>query len=438
MLTEKENAAFSIVQCLVGSGFKALYAGGYVRDMLMKSNETGDIDIATSAKPSEIASLFPQVIGVGEHFGVMVVLKNNIPFEVATFRKDVGILDGRHPKQVVYSDEMQDAQRRDFTINGMFFDPIEGRVLDYVHGEEDIHKKCIRAIGDPLLRFEEDFLRLLRALRFAARFGFSIEDKTWTALKDKAEGISRVSPERILQELEKMLVGPHSDKALMLLDESGLCKLILPEISALKDVKQPEQFHPEGDVFVHTVKTLSLLSNPSRLLAWSALLHDIGKPGTMTVSDRIRFSNHNRVGADLAAAVLSRLRSSKSLLEGVCECIDNHMNFMNVTKMRLSTLKKFLSRPTFEDEMELHRADCLASHGDISNFDFLRQKQKEIPVNEVKPTPLITGKDLIAMGLKPGPVFGKILRSVYDAQLEGKITTKKEGLVLARKQNSEE
>jgi putative nucleotidyltransferase with HDIG domain len=418
----------------VDHGFKAFYAGGYVRDMIMKSSRADDIDIATSAKPTEIASFFPQVIGVGEHFGVMVVVKNGIPFEVATFRNDVGIHDGRHPKQVVYSDEIQDASRRDFTINGMFFDPIEQRILDYVGGEEDIQRKCVRAIGDPRLRFEEDFLRVLRALRFAARFEFSIEEKTWEALKEKASGITRVSPERIFQELDKMLIGPHPDKALSLLDESGLCSLVLPEVAALKDVLQPERFHPEGDVFIHTVKTLSLLSRPSRLLAWSALLHDIGKPGTMTVSDRIRFSNHQRVGADLAVAALFRLKAPKSLVESARECIDNHMNFMNVTKMRLSTIKKFLSRPTFEEEMELHRADCLASHGDLSNYDFLRQKQKEIPVNEAKPAPLLTGKDLIALGFVPGPIFKEILDKSYDAQLEAMITTKKEAISWAKSQ----
>jgi poly(A) polymerase len=365
----------------------------------------------------------------------MIVLKNGIPFEVATFRSDVGIADGRHPKQVVYSDEKQDALRRDFTINGMFYDPIRDRILDFVCGEQDIHGRCIRAIGDPHLRFEEDYLRLLRGIRFSARFNFPIEEKTWEALKERAPGITRISPERILQELDKMLTGPHADKALLLLDESGLLPLVLPEVAALKNVMQPKQFHPEGDVFTHTVKTMSLLQHPSRILAWSALLHDIGKPDTMTVSDRIRFSNHDRVGAQLAFSVLSRLKAPKNLIESVGECIDNHMNFMNVTKMRLSTLKKFLSRETFEDEMQLHRADCMASHGDVSNYEFLRLKQKEIPVNEVKPPPLITGRDLIDIGLKPGPVFGKILAAVYDAQLEGKVTTKKDGDSWARKYN---
>jgi putative nucleotidyltransferase with HDIG domain len=435
MPSEKEQAAFEIVKRLMENGYKALYAGGYVRDMLMAGPDTGDIDIATNARPTEIASLFPQVIGVGEHFGVMIVLKNAMQFEVATFRADIGIKDGRHPRQVEYTDEMQDARRRDFTINGMFFDPLEKRVIDYVSGREDIRQKCIRAIGNPALRFEEDYLRLLRALRFAARFDFSIQEQTWAALKEKAAGIERVSPERIFQEIEKMIIGPNPGKALTLLDESGLLGLVLPEVAATRNVRQPEEFHPEGDVFVHTVKTLSLLEKPSRIVAWSALLHDVGKPSTMTVSDRIRFSNHQRAGAEIAARVLRRLRASGSLIDGVCACIDNHMNFMNVQKMRLSTLKKFLSRPLFEEEMELHRADCLASHGDISNYDFLRQKQREIPIEEAKPLPLVSGKDLIALGLSPGPLFGRIIEEAYDVQLEGKIASKDEAIRWVRERH---
>ena len=432
MMSAKEQAALEIVKRLTGKGYKALYAGGYVRDMLMTGAEPGDIDIATNARPTEITSLFPQVIGVGEHFGVMIVVKNGIPFEVATFRSDLGTLDGRHPRQVEYTNEEQDAQRRDFTINGMFFDPLKQQVLDYVSGREDLRQKLVRAIGDPGLRFEEDFLRLLRAIRFAARFDFTIEENTWKALQEKVGGIARVSPERIFQEIDKMITGPNSEKALELLDHSGLLSRALPEVAATKGVRQPEEFHPEGDVFIHTCKTLSLLVRPSRIVAWSALLHDTGKPGTMTVSDRIRFSNHQHAGAVIAAQTLRRLKAPGSLIEGVCECIENHMNFMNVRKMRLSTLKKFLSRPWFEEEMDLHRADCLASHGDVSNYDFLRQKQKEIPLHEAKPRPLLTGKDLIALGFTPGPAFGKILVEAYDAQLEAKIATKEEAVSWAK------
>jgi len=432
MASMKELSALEIVKHLADNGYQALYAGGYVRDMLMGRDDKGDIDIATSATPSVIASLFPQVIGVGEHFGVMIVLKKGMPFEVATFRSDIGVLDGRHPKSVTYTDARSDALRRDFTINGMFFDPLTDQVLDYVSGQEDIKKKVIRAIGDPRLRFEEDYLRLLRAVRFSARFGFCLDPNTWEALGEKAQGILRISPERILKELDCMLTGRNPDAAVELLRASGLLPLILPEVAATIGIQQPPQFHPEGDVFTHTVKTLSLLNNPSRVGAWSALLHDIGKPGTLTISDRIRFSNHQRAGADMAREVLLRLKAPNSLIEAVYTCVDNHMNFMNVRNMRLSTLKKFLSRPTFIDEMELHRADCLASHGDLSNWEFLRQKQIEIPVGEIKPEPLLTGKDLIALGFSPGPVFKKILGEAYDAQLEGKINSKSEALKWVR------
>ena len=433
MTSEKEKAALEIVKHLAESGYQALYAGGFVRDMLLNLDEKGDIDIATDATPEIIAGLFPQVIRVGEYFGVMIVVKNSIPFEVATFRSDIGTADGRHPQHIAYVDAQHDALRRDFTVNGMFFDPLGGKLLDHVCGREDLQKKLVRSIGDPYRRFEEDFLRLIRCIRFAARFGFTIEEATWAALREKAEGITRVSAERIFQELDKILLGPHPDRALTLLHESGLLKIVLPEVSETVGMPQPEQFHPEGDVFAHTVKALSLLARPTRTAAWSVLLHDIGKPPTLFVSDRIRFSNHQHVGAKMAGQVLARLKAPNSLTADVCETIDNHMNFMNVTKMRLSTLKKFLSRPTFEDEMELHRVDCLASHGDISNYDFLRRKQREIPGDEVKPDPLLTGKDLIAMGHAPGPDFKKILGEAYDAQLEGKISTKEEAIEWAKK-----
>ena len=428
MASQQEQSALEIVKHLTAGGYQALYAGGYVRDMLMGRESKGDIDIATNATPTVIATLFPQVIGVGEHFGVMIVVKNGTPFEVATFRSDIGVLDGRHPKSVAYTDARSDALRRDFTINGMFFDPLTDTVLDYVNGKADLENKVIRAIGDPQVRFDEDYLRLMRAIRFAARFDFSIEPNTWTALKEKSSGIIHISPERILKEFDAMLTGQRPDRAVELLYRSGLLALLLPEVTATIGIQQPPQFHPEGDVYTHTIKALSLLNRPSRTAGWSALLHDIGKPVTQTMSDRIRFSNHQRAGADMAREVLLRLKAPNSLIEAVYACIDNHMNFMNVRNMRLSTLKKFLSRPTFADEMELHRVDCLASHGDVSNLDFLRQKQKEIPIGEIKPDPLLTGKDLIALGFSPGPVFKKILGEAYDAQLEGKISSKPEAV----------
>ena len=432
MSSEKEAAAMEIVKRLTKSGYQALYAGGFVRDTLLGLPEKGDIDIATNATPETIAEIFPHVIGVGEHFGVMIVVKNNIPFEVATFRSDIGILDGRHPKRVEFVKAEHDAMRRDFTINGMFFDPLSATLLDYVHGREDLKNKIIRSIGNADLRFKEDYLRCIRCIRFAARFNFSVEEKTWQALKENAEGINRVSAERIFQELDKILLGAHPDRALRLLEESGLLRTILPEMAETVGMEQPPEFHPEGDVFTHTVKALSLLDRPTRTTAWSVLLHDIGKPPTLSITDRIRFSNHQHVGARIAEDVFARLKAPGILTRDVCGCIENHMNFMNVTKMRLSTLKKFLFRPTFQDEMELHRVDCLASHGDISNYEFLRRKEREIPKDEVRPEPLLTGKNLIQLGLKPGPSFKKILGEAYDAQLEGKFSSSRDAIDWAR------
>ena len=423
MKASTKEIATSIVRHLSEKGFQALFAGGYVRNMILGITYNDDIDIATNATPSDISSLFNKVVGVGEHFGVMLVIENNIPFEVATFRTDKGIANGRHPREVTFSDAETDAQRRDFTINGLFYDPIKKKVIDYVQGRKDLEKGIIRTIGSPQLRFEEDYLRLLRAVRFAARLSFTIEPDTWKALRKNAVNITRVSQERIFAELNKMLMGPNSDTALSLLEESGLLGIILPEVHALRGVEQPHAFHPEGDVLNHTIKTLSYLRQPSQTIAWSALLHDIGKPATQSHADRIRFNNHSRISAIMAKEILQRLKSSRSLINSVYECVDNHMNFINVTHMRLSTLKKFLSRPTLQDELELHRADCLASHGNIENLEFLKKRQKEIDKINLRPKPLIRGKDLIELGFEPGPLLGKILNKIYELQLDEKLQT---------------
>jgi poly(A) polymerase len=434
MKTRKEIAAIGIVKRLADNGFSALYAGGYVRDMVLGTGERGDIDIATSATPQQIAGLFENVVGVGEHFGVMIVVKDGFPFEVATFRRDKGSADGRHPDEVSFTGAEEDSKRRDFTINGMFFDPMTETVIDYVNGKKDLSAGIVRAIGDPKLRFSEDYLRLIRAVRFAARFGFAIEPLTWAALRENVDGIKKISAERIFQETDKILCGPHPDRALALLHESGLLAILFPEIERCVGIAQPEQFHPEGDVFHHTVLALSKLDKPTQACAWSVLLHDVGKPATMVVAeDRIRFSNHDVTGGRIARAVLERLKAPSRLIDDVFSIIANHMNFMNVQKMRLSTLKKFLARPTIEDEMELHRVDCLASHGDVSNYDFIRTKQKELPVEEIKPPALINGRDLIAMGMTPGPSFGRILDEAYDLQLEEKLTTLDDAIEWVRK-----
>jgi putative nucleotidyltransferase with HDIG domain len=440
MKTPKETAGLEVVKRLTARGFAALYAGGYVRDMVMGSTEPGDIDIATAATPQQVSEIFPGAIGVGERFGVMIVVLGGAAFEVATFRKDVGGADGRHPDSVAFvgaetaDAAREDAMRRDFTINGMFYDPLTDAIIDHVGGRRDLENKTIRAIGDPGRRFGEDHLRMLRAVRFSARFGFAIEKGTWEALKQGCEGIARISAERIFQETDKILAFPRADAALVLLHESGLLSILFPELERCAGVEQPPEFHPEGDVFAHTVKALGLLDKPSQVAAWSVMLHDIGKPATMVrAEDRIRFSNHDVAGAAMAADVLRRLKAPAMLVDNVYDVIINHMNFMNVTKMRLSTLKKFLARPTLEDEMELHRADCLASHGDISNYDFIRRKQAEMPPQEIKPPALINGKDLIALGMKPGPLFGKILGEAYDLQLENKLTSRDEAVEWVKK-----
>jgi len=428
-MTQKEIAALRIVKRLKDRGYAGLYAGGYVRDMVLSCPEKGDIDIATSATPRQIAELFDNVIPVGEHFGVMIVVADAIPFEVATFRTDVGVGDGRRPSAVAFADDAEaDAQRRDFTINGMFYDPLTDTIIDHVDGQKDCKLGIVRAIGDPGLRFTEDYLRLVRAVRFAARFGFSIETRTWDALRERAAGISAVSAERIFQETDKIIAGPHPDKALVLLHESGLLSILFPELERCAGVAQPAEFHPEGDVFSHIVKALSLLDKPSQRAAWGVLLHDIGKPGTMVLADRIRFSNHDVTGARMAEHLLRRLKAPSALIEDVYEIIVNHMNFMNVQKMRLSTLKKFLARPTLADELTLHRVDCMASHGDISNFYFIRKKQVELSALEIKPKALIGGRDLIELGMTPGPGFGTILDEAYDLQLEEKLTSRDEAM----------
>ncbi|HEX2955379.1 MAG TPA: CCA tRNA nucleotidyltransferase [Chitinispirillaceae bacterium] len=432
-VTEHRSGADLIVAILRKNGYAAYFAGGFVRDLVLEVTEKGDIDIATNAKPQTIAQLFPATIDVGEQFGVMVVVLHGYNYEVATFRSDIGIHDGRHPSKVVFTDAQTDALRRDFTINGMFYDPQTDEIIDFVNGIDDCNNGIIRSIGDPQLRFREDFLRMLRAIRFSSRFNFSIEQQTWNAIVENAAHITEISPERIYAEINRMLCGNNPDKAIELLDKSGMLKSILPEVSSLSGVEQPPEFHPEGDVFVHTLKALHYLrKNPSPILAWSTLLHDIGKPPTITYKDRIRFNNHDRVGATMAITVLKRLRASNAVIEGVDACISNHMNFMNVTRMRLSNLKKFLARPTLQDELELHRVDCLASHGDISNCAFIEEQLQKHPAETIKPPPVLTGKDLIALGLKPGPEFGKILTAAYDLQLEDQIRDKDEAIAFVQ------
>ena len=416
--------ASKLVRRLRKSGFIAYFAGGCVRDALLRK-QPKDIDIATDAEPDDVQKLFARTVAVGAKFGVVRVLEGGSEFEVATFRSDGVYLDGRRPVTVTFSSPEEDAKRRDFTINGMFYDPVADQVVDFVDGKSDLEHRLVRAIGDPSERFSEDHLRLLRAVRFAAALDFEIEPATWKAVTEKAHQIRTVSQERIRDELMKIMADPHRVRGLDLLDQSGLLKNILPEVSRLHDCEQPPQFHPEGDVYVHTRLMLSLLpAHVSLLLALSVLLHDIGKPVTYSfdeVDQRIRFNGHDQVGADIAAEIMTRFRFSNEEIDTVVEAIRNHMVFKDTPNMRPARLRRFMGRQNFPLELELHRVDCLGSHGDLQTYDLLVNKQKEFENEPIIPPPLVTGRDLIALGLKPGPRFGEILEAVQTAQLDGEI-----------------
>jgi putative nucleotidyltransferase with HDIG domain len=444
-----QTFAISIIQTLRQHGFQAYLVGGCVRDLLLK-REPADFDVATSATPAQVMEIFPDTYAVGAQFGVVLVpvpeeqkaerSENLTPkanaVEVATFRSDLGYSDGRHPDEVRFSqDPREDVARRDFTINGMMLDPVSGDVLDFVGGQNDLRSGIIRAIGDPASRFAEDKLRMLRAVRFAARFEYFIELGTLAAIQGLAHEIQAVSRERVRDELTKMLTEGHARRAFLLLDETGLLKEVLPEISAMKGVQQPPEFHPEGDVFVHTLLLLENLPHPcAPTLAWGALLHDVGKPATFRVApDRIRFDNHVEVGVKIAEAICDRLRFSNHDAAQVLALVDNHMRFGHVARMKESTLKKFLRLPAFNEHLALHRADSLASHCNLSTYDFLRKKLTEIPPEKIRPVPLITGDDLIAAGYLPGPRFREILEAVEDAQLEGRLLSRDAALEFVRR-----
>ena len=423
----KKNLALQIVQTLRDRGYEAYFVGGCVRDLVLKKNPK-DFDIATNAVPQKIRQLFPKTVAVGEQFGVIIVLMEGEPFEVATFRADQGYQDGRHPTNIRFTNAKEDAVRRDFTVNGLFYDPIEKKVLDWVNGQKDLRKKIIRAIGDPKIRFKEDKLRMLRAVRFASVLGFKIEPKTFAAIKKMCSEIGSVSHERIRDELIKMFTGPNPGLSLRLLDKSGLLKEILPEVCKMKGVAQPKAFHPEGDVYRHTLLLMDQLKYPSPALSFGCLLHDIGKPATFRRADRIRFNGHDRVGAKITEAILIRLRFPNDLKEQIVAAVDGHMRFKDVKQMRESKLKKFLQKPTFETELEQHRVDCLASHGDLTNWRFLKRIIKTLSKEEIKPVPLLNGKDLLELGFKEGPLIGQILRAVEEQQLERKLTSREEAL----------
>jgi poly(A) polymerase len=447
----QQHAALETLRLLRKHGHQALWVGGCVRDLLL-GREPADYDVATSATPDEVMSIFPQTYAVGAQFGVVLVpLKTlgdfGIPgnaqgyVEVATFRSDGAYLDGRHPDSVRYTTSARhDVERRDFTINGLLLDPLSqhpntphGELLDYVEGRRDLERGLVRTIGPPERRFTEDKLRMLRAVRFAARFGYQIDPATMDAIRSLAPQVHQVSCERIRDELTKMLTEGQARRAFQLLDESGLLRELLPEITRMKGIEQPPQFHPEGDVFVHTLLLLAGLgAGCSPTLAWGALLHDVGKPATFRrAPDRIRFDGHVEIGVRIADDLLARLRFSNRDRDQILALVENHMRFADVRKMKDSTFKRFVRLPEFDEHLAMHRLDCLASHANLELYNYTRERLASIPSGTERPAPLINGHDLIAAGYHPGPRFAEILAAVEDAQLEGVITTREEALGFA-------
>ena len=433
-----EKTARAVAARLRESGHVAYFAGGCVRD-IVRGETPKDFDIATNANPEAVQKLFPHTYAVGAHFGVILVVENGFQFEVATFRADDVYVDGRRPSAVHFSSPEEDAKRRDFTINGMFYDPVAEKVIDFVGGRADIGAKLVRAIGEPAQRFAEDRLRMLRAVRFAAVLDYKIDNRTWDALVANAPSINEISAERIRDELVRIFVSANRTRGWDLLDSSGLMRAILPEIDAMKGCAQPEQFHPEGDVFEHTRLMLQLLPEKVSVpLVFSVLLHDVAKPRTATVDNtgRIRFNEHDRIGARMTEEIMRRLRFSGAEIGATVEMVRQHMVFKDVPKMRVAKLKRFMARPTFNDELELHRVDCEGSHRMLDNYEFLLRKRDEFANEPIIPPPLVRGDDLIVLGLKPGPKFREILEAVETRQLEGALKTRDEALDWVKKEYS--
>ena len=438
-MTARELAA-DICRTLRSSGFKAYLVGGCVRDLVL-GREPEDYDVATDAHPARVQELFPSSVDVGARFGVILVAADGAQVEVATFRSDVGYSDGRHPDRVEYSSlPEEDVRRRDFTINGLMLDVETRQILDFVGGQEDLRQGIVRAIGAPELRFREDRLRMVRAVRFAARFGYVIEPATFQAIVAAAPHITEVSAERLRDEISKLLTEGAARRAFELLDKTSLLKACLLEIAAMKGVAQPPEFHPEGDVWVHTLMMLERLPPGSpATLAWAVLLHDVGKPPTFKsaeeTGDRIRFDGHAEIGARMAVAICRRLRFSLYDIEQIEALVANHLRFKDVFQMRPATLKRFVRLPRFEEEhLELHRLDCLASHGNLEAYEFVRRFLRETPPEEVRPPRLLTGEDLKAMGFRPGPLFKEILQAVEEGQLEGRLTRREDAVDFVRRE----
>ncbi|HZP05831.1 MAG TPA: CCA tRNA nucleotidyltransferase [Terracidiphilus sp.] len=448
--TPQFEAALRIVKTLRAAGHQAYLAGGCVRDLLLGRSPV-DYDVATSATPDVVLDMFPRTFAVGAHFGVVLVAPEDtgagFVTEVATFRSDGAYSDGRHPDVVRYTlSPEEDVKRRDFTVNGLLLDPVlisaqtsskglpPAGVLDYVGGVADLEAGVLRAIGRAELRFEEDHLRMLRAVRFAARFGFALEASTLRAIRSLASRIHAVSRERIRDELTKMLTEGRARRAFELLDETGLLREVLPEIDRMKGVEQPPQFHPEGDVWTHTLMLLEQLeAGCSMTLAWGALLHDVGKPPTFRVApDRIRFDGHVEVGMAMATEICRRFRFSNDETRQIVALVQNHMRFADVERMKTSTLKRFFRLEKFDEHLALHRMDAMASNRDLHYWKFARERWQSMPEETVRPQPLITGRELIALGYEPGAQFREMLQAAEDAQLEGTVQTSEQALALVR------
>ena len=428
-----EAGALRLTKRLAGAGFEAFWVGGCVRDARLGQAPT-DYDIATDAKPDDIERLFRKTIPLGKQFGVIMVLEDGYEYQVATFRAECGYADGRRPGNVRFTDAREDALRRDFSINGLFYDPLADELHDWVGGQVDLEARRIRTIGDPVQRFGEDRLRLLRAVRFAAQLGFDIEPETFAAVREFAAAIHEVSAERIRGELIKLFRPPYAARGLDLLHESRLLSEVLPELAATFGCEQPTEYHPEGDVFNHIRLMLSQLPDAaSTTLIWAVLLHDIAKPVTQTRDEgRIRFLGHETIGADMVQEIMNRLRFPKADFAVVKTCVRHHMQLKDAPQMRRSTLRQLFLRPTFPDELALHRLDSLASSGKLENFEFLQAKFAEFQNQPELQQPLVDGTDLIALGQAPGPRLGKLLDDIRHRQLAGDLTTRDQALAYAR------
>lgn len=429
------DAAVTVVRRLQEAGFEACWVGGCVRDML-RGLAPKDYDIATSARPEQVERIFPRTVPVGRQFGVILVFEAGHRFEVATFRIDATYLDGRHPDRVDFGDARADALRRDFTVNGLFYDPLSERLFDWVGGEADLRARLLRTIGSPELRFREDHLRLLRAVRFAAQLGFELAEETFGAVRSMASLIQGVAAERVREELSRLFSPPHAARGLELLRSSGLLAQVLPEVEAFERCEQSASFHPEGSVFNHVRRMLELMpSDAAPSLPWAVLLHDVGKPATASTDPEtgaIHFYGHERVGAEVAEAILRRLRFPRRQMEEIVFCVRHHMQFKDVLSMRASTLRRLLMRPTFALELELHRLDCLGSHGRLDHHEYLVEQAAELAKLPGLRPPLLNGRDLMELGMRPGVGLGAMLGELRERQLQGELVSRDQALEWAR------